>query len=305
MESSSFPTYSTTLLYSVAAVTAALFYVILFQRWRCRRGISLPPGPAGLPVVGSLPFLDPELHTYFARLARVYGPIFSLRLGGKLGVVISSPAIAREVLKDQRYDLRYLTLGPHIRQPRRSCCRARNRLRRGRHRLEPNGPTWRMLRRVCVREMLSPAGLDAVYGLRRREVRSTISHLYTRSGSPIDVGAQMFLTVMNVITSTLWGGTVEAADERSVVGREFRELVAEITDLLGRPNVSDFFPALARFDLQGIQKQMGVLLGRFDRIFADIIEQRRQQGAEKKDKDFLEFMLQLEAEGAIARPRSP
>lgn len=158
-----------------------------------------------------------------------------------------------------------------------------------------------MLRRMCVREMLSPAGLDTVYGLRRREVRSTISHLYARSGSPIDVGAQMFLTVMNVITSTLWGGTVEAADERSAVGREFRELVAEITDLLGRPNVSDFFPALARFDLQGIQKQMGVLLDRFDRIFADIIKQRRQQGAEKKDKDFLEFMLQLEAEGGDSK----
>lgn len=158
-----------------------------------------------------------------------------------------------------------------------------------------------MLRRVCVREMLSPAGLDAVYELRRREVRSTIGHLYARSGSPIDVGAQMFLTVMNVITSTLWGGTVEAADERSAVGREFRELVAEITNLLGRPNVSDFFPALARFDLQGIQKQMGMLLGRFDQIFADIIEQRRRKGAEKKDKDFLEFMLQLEAEGGDSK----
>ncbi|CAM8997733.1 unnamed protein product [Rhodiola kirilowii] len=60
----------------------------------------LPPGPRGVPLLGSLPFLDPELHSYFAELGRQYGPILKLQLGMKLAIVISSPATAREVLKD-------------------------------------------------------------------------------------------------------------------------------------------------------------------------------------------------------------
>lgn len=272
-----------------AALLAVLLYAALLRWWR-RSASKALPGPAGLPLVGSLPFLDPDLHTYFARLAAAYGPIFSIRLGAKLGIVISSPALAREVLKDQdavfaNRDVpavaRVIAYG--------GADIAWN----------PNGPTWRMLRRVCVSEMLGPASLDAVYGLRRQEVRSTVHHLYSHAGAPVDVGAQLFLTVMNVITSMLWGGTMEG-EERSAVGKEFRELVAEITELLGRPNLSDFFPVLARFDLQGMGRQMRTLLERFDRIFEPIIDRRRKVGGGGA-KDFLEYMLGLEKEGDDAK----
>ncbi|RVW50685.1 Angelicin synthase [Vitis vinifera] len=59
-----------------------------------------PPGPRGLPLLGYLPFLDPELHSHFADLARAHGPILKLRLGSKVGIVVTSPSLAREVLKD-------------------------------------------------------------------------------------------------------------------------------------------------------------------------------------------------------------
>ncbi|XP_026657221.2 geraniol 8-hydroxylase-like [Phoenix dactylifera] len=273
-----------------AALLAVLLYVAVLRRWHRSSSSKPPPGPAGLPLVGSLPFLDPELHTYFARLAATHGPLFSIRLGTKLGIVVSSPALAREVLKD--HDPIFAN---------RDVPSAARVIAYGGADIvwNPNGPTWRMLRRVCVREMLGPASLDAVYGLRRQEVRSTIHHLHSHAGTPIDVGAQMFLTVMNVITNMLWGGTVEG-EERSWVGKEFRRLVAEITELLGRPNVSDFFPVLARFDLQGVETQMGVLLERFDRIFEPIIDRRRKVG-EGGAKDFLEYMLRMEKEGGDSK----
>ncbi|ONK79960.1 uncharacterized protein A4U43_C01F12280 [Asparagus officinalis] len=102
----------------------------------------------------------------------------------------------------------------------------------------------------------------------------------------------------------LWGGTVGEGNRNDSVGSEFRELVGEITELLGKPNLSDFFPAMERFDLQGIQKRMKGLLERFDRMFARIIEEKRTEGGEKEGaKDMLEFMLKLqeeEAEGNVA-----
>ncbi|CAL5429738.1 unnamed protein product [Camellia sinensis] len=163
-----------------------------------------------------------------------------------------------------------------------------------------------MLRKVCVREMLSNATLDSVYGLRRRELRRTIQYFYSRVGSRVNVGEQMFLTVMNVITNMLWGGTVKG-EERGKMGAEFRQVVAEMTELLGKPNLSDFFPGLARFDLQGVQKQMKGLAKRFDRIFENIIDQRLKMdghgsGTAEESADFLQCLLKLKDDGDAKTP---
>ena len=167
-----------------------------------------------------------------------------------------------------------------------------------------------MLRKVCVVKMLSNTTLDSVYELRRKQVRETVGYFYRRVGSPVNIGEQMFLTVMNVITNMMWGGTVEG-EERSSLGADFREVVSEMTELLGKPNVSDFFPGLARFDLQGIKKQMVGLAKRFDRIFDVMINQRlkidKEGGSKDKDKDkdskdFLQFLLKLKDEGDSKTP---
>jgi Cytochrome P450 len=148
--------------------------------------------------------------------------------------------------------------------------------------------------------MLSPSSLDAVSVLRQQETRSSMHHIHARSGSPVDIGTEMFVTVMNVVTNTMWGGTLEGDEERESVGKDFKELVADITDLLGRPNVSDFFPALARFDLQGIQSKMEVLKERFDKIFERMIG-KKYSGQGEKTKDFLEVLLRLEREGGDSK----
>ncbi|KAI3703420.1 hypothetical protein L1987_73476 [Smallanthus sonchifolius] len=60
----------------------------------------LPPGPYDLPVVGYLPFLGHNLHERFTEMAHKYGPIFSLRLGSKLHVVVNSMDLVKVVARD-------------------------------------------------------------------------------------------------------------------------------------------------------------------------------------------------------------
>ncbi|VVA39461.1 PREDICTED: flavonoid [Prunus dulcis] len=112
----------------------------------------------------------------------------------------------------------------------------------------------------------------------------------------------MFLNVMNVIMNMLWGGTVKG-DERAGLGAEFREVVSEITELLGKPNVSNFYPGLAWFNLQGVEKQMGRLAWRFDGIFEKIIDKqmRNDKDGPKESKDFLTFLLKLKDEGGDSK----
>lgn len=132
----------TTFLYTFLLTTFIIYTTLLL--FRKRKTPPLPPGPTGLPLVGSLPFLDPSLHTYFDNLSKKYGPIFSLRLGSKLAVVISSSSLARAVLREHDNTFanrdvpatgRVLTYGGNDIA------------------WNPNGPTWRMLRRACVQEV--------------------------------------------------------------------------------------------------------------------------------------------------------
>lgn len=280
---------------------AFLWIGLIFIKKSNKGQPQLPPGPKPLPLVGNLLSLDPELPTYFANLSKTYGPIMTFWLGKKAGIVISSPALVREVLKDQ--DTTFAN---------RDVPAAAREIAYGGSDIvwTPYGPEWRMLRKICVRQMLSGTILETVYTLRRNELRQMIKYIYSQAGKPVNVGEQLFLTVLNVITNMLWGGTVEG-EERASVGAEFRLVVTEITKCLGMPNLSDFYPGLARFDLQGIQKQSRILAQRFDRIFERLIDQRVKMGGAggnrvgdngNESKDFLQFLLQLK-DGGDAKTR--
>ncbi|CAN1186047.1 3,9-dihydroxypterocarpan 6A-monooxygenase [Linum perenne] len=231
---------SPAILISAAVLLAVLSFLFLFTR---RRNPPLPPGPLALPLIGNLASLDPELHSYFGSLARKHGPILRLKLGQKLGIVISSPALAREILKDQ--DVAFANRDvPDV---------ARAVAYGGSDIVwTPYGAEWRMLRKVCVLKMLSNTTLDSVYGLRRRELRRTVGFMAGR--------------------------------------------VSEITELLGSPNLSDFFPALSRFDLQGLSKKVHTAGMSFDAIFEEVISRRtkiEEAGEKKGGADFLEFLMKL------------
>ncbi|XP_031256081.1 premnaspirodiene oxygenase-like [Pistacia vera] len=77
---------------------------VIWLSWKVKKSrninAKLPPSPCGLPLVGYLPFLGTHLHRKFTELGEVYGPIYKLWLGNKLFVVVSSPSLAKEVVRD-------------------------------------------------------------------------------------------------------------------------------------------------------------------------------------------------------------
>ncbi|TMW94176.1 hypothetical protein EJD97_010658 [Solanum chilense] len=145
---------------------------------------------------------------------------------------------------------------------------------------------------------------DSVYAPRKEELRQSINYFYNKKGLPVNVGEQMFLTVLNVMTSMLWGGTVKG-EERASLGAEFRHVVTEIAVLCSIPNLSYFYPGLAWFDFQGVTKKMKVLAKRFDEIFESMIDQRQKldrNGVGQESKDFLQVLLKLKDEADAKMP---
>jgi ecdysteroid 25-hydroxylase CYP306A1 len=97
---------------SLLLVVASLVAVIWFLQ---RRGPPVPPGPRGVPLLGFLPWIDPKApHLTFTRLAKLYGPIYSLKLGNVFTVVLSDHRLIRQAFAKETFAGRaplYLTHG--------------------------------------------------------------------------------------------------------------------------------------------------------------------------------------------------
>ncbi|XP_042516784.1 flavonoid 3'-monooxygenase-like isoform X2 [Macadamia integrifolia] len=161
------------------------------------------------------------------------------------------------------------------------------------------------MRKVFVREMMSNTSLNACSNLRRREVKQMVREVYTEIGKPIDIGQLIFVNLLNMMISMVWGGTL-IGEERTNVGVEFRKLISEMMCLVAKTNVSDTFPILSWFDLQGIERKGKELLSWLDGILDSVISERlkidgvKEKGVDFNDtenKDFLQILLELKQQG--------
>ena len=249
---------------------------------------SLPPGPLGLPFLGYLPFLGTNPHLKFHELSHSYGPIFTVMLGTKTYVVVSSPLLVKEVVRD--HDAIFANRDPPI--------SALVAFYGGINIASlPYGPEWRKARKILVREMLSNTNISDSFYHRKVEVKKCIKDVYEKKiGCPINIGELAFLTATNSIMSMIWGETLQG-EKGAAIGAEFRALVSELMVLIGTPNVSDLYPALARLDLQGIEKRTRKVFKWIDRLFDSAIEKRmnvNENGENKSEKkDFLQYLLEL------------
>ncbi|CAI0413599.1 unnamed protein product [Linum tenue] len=235
-----------------------------------------------------MPFLRPNhLHRQFTALAQAHGPIYKIQTPSKLLVVVSSPALAREVLRanESTFSVRPTSIAVKI---------------LGYGGMEvgtlPWGPDWAGLRKILVRDVLSNRALDTCRALRERAVAAGIREIRADSvGKPTRVFDAAFKLVVDSTLAMLWGGG-GGAD----FAAEYREATREVSQLMGRPNVSDAFPLLAMFDLQGVQREAAELAARMDGMISSVIERRLGDLAGKKgtaSKDLLQILLEVQGGG--------
>ena len=242
-----------------------------------------------MPIVGYLPFLSHDLHTQFNNMAHTYGPIFKFKAGSKLHIVISTPDLVKEVVRDQdeNFSNRNTPIAASI-------------ITYGKQDViwSDNNLTWRSVRNILVQETLGNKSLKACSSFRRDEVRKTIKNVFSRIGTTIDINEVSFSTEAHVLTSMVW----ENASVDSHLVAELHMVVSKVMELLGKPNLSDFFPSRAWLDLQSVERDMKRELQHLDRIFKMIIEGRIKANSKNSKeaalqhegkKDFLQILLEL------------
>ncbi|KAK2664786.1 hypothetical protein Ddye_003360 [Dipteronia dyeriana] len=286
------PTNFMAIITYLVAISSVVWLLLNLKKWRKTVAPPLPPGPRGLPIIGYLPFLGTHLHKTFTKLAEDYGPIYKLWLGNKLCVVVSSPSLIKELVRDQ--DTIVANRDPPI---------AALAFTHGGNDIAwcPYGPEWKKMRKLFVSRMMSNASLDACYTLRKQEVHNIIRDVYNRSGNPIDIGELSTAASINVVQNMLWGCTLEG-EKGTNLGVELRVLFGELMVLFGALNISDIFPVLSRFDMQGIAKRTKEISLHIEKIIDCAIERYKNMvtirgrvlGNKDGKKDFLQILLELQ-----------
>ncbi|KAK0605406.1 hypothetical protein LWI29_026359 [Acer saccharum] len=262
----------TTIFYSSVSL---LFLIFVFKLWfqpTARRRKNLPPSPRpSLPVIGHLHLLKHPMHRTFHNLAKKYGPIFSLRFGSRLVVVVSSASAAEECFT--KNDIVFanrpnLLLGKHVGYNNTILTQS------------PYGDHWRNLRRITTIEVFSSIRLNMFLPIRRDETKRLLEKLSrsSRKGGFFKVELKtMFseltfnIMIRMVAGKRYYGDDVEDEEE----ARRFRKIMKEATSYGGASNPRDFLPILNWIDGGDFTNKLVSLSKRIDEFLQGLIDEHR------------------------------
>lgn len=236
---------------------------------RLRRRRPYPPGPKGLPLIGSMNMMDQLTHRGLAKIAKQYGGIFHLRMGYLHMVGVSSPDIARQVLQvqDNIFSNRPATIAiSYLTYDRADMAFAHY------------GPFWRQMRKLCVMKLFSRKRAESWESV-REEVESTVRTVASSIGSPVNIGELVFTLTKNIIYRAAFGTSSKEGQD------EFISILQEFSKLFGAFNIADFIPWLSWVDPQGLNARLAKARKSLDGFIDDIIDDHMQKKKLNNDSD--------------------
>lgn len=276
-----------------------LFFLILICRKRPASDEKRqPPAPPGWPVFGNLFNLGTMPHRTVAGLATEYGPIVRLKLGSVNTVAILSVKAATELFKN--HDLTFVERT--ITETSKSHDYDKSSLA-----LAPYGMYWRVIRKICTVEMFVAKRINESMAVRRQCVDNMLNWIekeanLVKMGTGVHVAKFVFLASFNLLGNLMLSR--DLANPDSKLGSEFFKVMLGLMEWGGHPNISDLYPCLKRFDLQGLRKKMdrdlekalGIATGWVEERVEERQKEVAQRGGERR-KDFLDVLLDYEGTG--------
>uniref|UniRef100_A0A0E0D746 Cytochrome P450 n=1 Tax=Oryza meridionalis TaxID=40149 RepID=A0A0E0D746_9ORYZ len=287
--------------YIIAALSVAILFLLHYYLLGRGNGgaARLPPGPPAVPILGHLHLVKKPMHATMSRLAARYGPVFSLRLGSRRAVVVSSPECARECFTE--HDVTFANRPRFESQLLVSFNGAALAT-------ASYGAHWRNLRRIVAVQLLSAHRVGLMSGLIAGEVRAMVRRMYrAAAASPAGAGRiqlkrRLFEVSLSVLMETIahTKATRPETDpdtDMSVEAQEFKQVVDEIIPHIGAANLWDYLPALRWFDVFGVRRKFLAAVSRRDAFLRRLIDAERRRlddGDEGEKKSMIAVLLTLQ-----------
>ncbi|KAI4325683.1 hypothetical protein MLD38_031061 [Melastoma candidum] len=243
---------------------------------------SLPPGPRGLPILGNLLSLGKNLHLDLHKLSQKHGPIMSLRIGFTRAVVVSSPKSAELFLKT--HDLAFAGRPPQ---------ESMKYLAYGQKNLSfsPYGPYWRNVRKTVTLELLTSRKVNSMKPIREEGVGSLVKYLKdaSRERAVVNISERIKSLTADISCRMIFGNKFE---DKGSIGRGFLTAFRELSEVTNAPNVGNFFPFVANFDLQGLTKKMKGISKVFDTFLESVLDDHMSsRKMDEGSRDLVDAML--------------
>ncbi|KAF8667343.1 hypothetical protein HU200_053018 [Digitaria exilis] len=298
------------LAFTAAMATAALAMAVAVARYNRRyRGLRLPPGPPGWPIVGNLfqvAFSGKLFIHYIRDLRKEYGPILTLRMGERTLVIISSAEVAHEALieKGQEFASR----------PRENTTRNIFSSNKFTVNSAVHGAEWRSLRRNMVSGMLSTSRLREFGHARRRAMDRFVSRMRaeaaeSRDGASVWVLRNARFAVFCILLDMTFGlldlGEDHIVHVDAVMKRVLLAVGVRMDDYL--PFLRPFFWRHQRRALAVRREQVDTLMPLINRRRA-ILRDRSSSSSSLEDPNvaapfsYLDSLLELRVEGRDGVP---
>ncbi|KAG0630577.1 hypothetical protein M758_1G189000 [Ceratodon purpureus] len=260
---------------SVAVAVVLLGASILFLQSKMKKKVNLPPSPKGrMPIIGHLHLMDDNeaAHRTFARLGDENGPLTMIYMGSKPTVLVSTAAMAEQVLKhnDQAFASRpFLTAGKTLGFDFKSIVFA------------PFGNYYKRLRRIYTVELLSPKRVALSQVLRQIEIKHVMESVLAESqaGGPVNMTSKLQEMGIDNLVRMIFAkpnmGATECLTREEMV--TLKGVVKEAVNLAGHIYAGDFIPLLDIYDFTGHKAKTQKLAAKMLKIALQLIEKNKSK----------------------------
>ncbi|XP_038689433.1 cytochrome P450 71D9-like [Tripterygium wilfordii] len=280
--------------------TFLVFLLMLLRIWRKSKHLKsnsvvavAPPSPWKLPLIGNMHQMICSLPHYRLRdLANKYGHLMHLQLGELYTIVVSSPEVAKQVMKthDLAFSSRpYLPAGEILLYNFKDLIFA------------PYGDYWRQMRKICTIELLSGKRVQATQSIREEEVSEFIKLVSSKARSEINLSEMVICLTYAITSKVVIGKSGEAHGA-------FVPLVREIIEVFGGFSLADMFPSIKLIHMiSGMTTRLEKLHHELDKILENLINEHKVDKAtidssEEVANNFVDVLLNLQECGDFQFP---
>ncbi|KAK6129760.1 hypothetical protein DH2020_036497 [Rehmannia glutinosa] len=225
----------------------------------------------------------------FRHLAEQFGPIMLLKLGEVPTIVISSPEIAKQMLKDNDphfagrpesiavkimwYDYKNIVFSPY-------------------------GNYWRQMRKICVMELLGAKSVRSFGSIRNDEVSGLIKSIRLSSGKPINLTEKISSLISSITCRAAFGKVCKDRDTLTKLMKEAFRMAAGL-------EIADLFPSSKIISTLSWSKMRLVKMRRkLDVILDAIINEHKENlgNGEFGNEDLVDVFRRIQKSGELEFP---